>query len=281
MAIVVSQLWVYPIKSVTGILLNSVQLEKRGFQYDRRWMLVDSNHRFISQRQYPKMALIKVALSEFGLALNAPDMPTLIVPYPDPQIELYEALEVICWDDQIIAHHINGSTDNWFSDFLGMDCQLVYMPDDSLRPVDPQYAQNHDIASFSDGFPNLLISEASLADLNQRVDIDLSMSRFRPNIVVSGCAAYAEDTFGHFMVGDMNFFAVKPCSRCVVTTINPQTGKKESAEPLKTLAQFRKQKNKVLFGQNVLHQLSATNNNQLSIGDKVKIIRLEKQLEFD
>lgn len=279
--VVVSQLWIYPIKSLSGISLDSVLLEKRGFQYDRRWMLVDKENRFITQRQYPRMTLIEPELSDFGLAIRAPDMPTLIIPYPDPQIELYDEVEVTCWDDQITAHHINTAIDNWFSEFLDVDCQLVYMPDKTLRPVDPDYSQADDIASFSDGFPNLIISEASLEDLNSRVDIDLTMSRFRPNIVVSGCEPYAEDGFGHFKIEQIEFYAVKPCSRCVITTINPNSGEKESREPLQTLSQFRKMNNKVFFGQNLLHKLNYINDNQLKVGHKLVVIKPSELPRFD
>ncbi|MCW8930842.1 MAG: MOSC N-terminal beta barrel domain-containing protein [Gammaproteobacteria bacterium] len=286
--ITISQLWIYPIKSMKGILLDNVQLEKRGFQYDRRWMLIDKDNRFITQRQYPKMTLIEPSFEsdvmDYGLSVRAPDMPVLIIPYPDPMIELYDEVEVTCWDDQVKAHHINSAIDNWFSEYLGVDCQLVYMPEATLRPVDPDYViseKGDDIASFSDGFPNLVISEASLEDLNSRVDIDLTMNRFRPNIVLSGCEPYEEDRFGHFKINQIDFFAVKPCSRCVITTINPQTGEKESKEPLKTLSQFRKKSNKVFFGQNLLHKLTTISDNRLNVGDKIEIIQLSDALVFD
>ena len=286
--ITVSQLWIYPIKSLKGISLDSVQLEKRGFQYDRRWMLVDKDYRFITQRQHPKMALIEPSFEDdimsYGLSVRAPDMPVLIVPYPDAQIELYDEVEVTCWDDKVKAHHINTAIDNWFSEFLDMDCQLVYMPDTTIRPVDPDYAlsdKGDDIASFSDGFPNLVISEASLNDLNNRVDIDLTMNRFRPNIVLSGCVPYEEDRLGHFKLNQIDFYAVKPCSRCVITTINPQTGEKESPEPLLALSKYRKKNHKVFFGQNLLHKLTYLSDNRIHIGDKLEIIKASDKLSFD
>lgn len=278
--VVVSQLWIYPIKSLSGISLDSVQLEKRGFQYDRRWMLVDKDNRFITQRQYPKMTLIVPELGDFGLQLRAPDMPLLIIPYPDPQIELYEEVEVLCWDDMVSALHINNAIDNWFSEFLDTDCQLVYMPDESLRPVDPDYAIANDIASFADGFPNLIISEASLDDLNSRLENKLTMERFRPNIVISGCAPYAEDQLGHFKINQIDFYAVKPCSRCVITTINPDNGAKLSSEPLQTLSLYRKKHNKVFFGQNLLHTYNYLNDNQLSVGNLLEVIEPAEAVQF-
>ena len=276
----VSQLWIYPIKSLRGISLDTVLLEKRGFQYDRRWMLVDSDNQFITQRQYARMALIETELSEFGLSVRAPDMPVLIIPHPDQQVELYDEVKVKCWEDQIMAQHINTAIDNWFSEFLGMDCQLVYMPEHCERAVDPDYALNNDIASFSDGFPNLLISEASLVDLNRRVDIELTMNRFRPNIVISGGDPYVEDTLKHFRINGIDFFGVKPCSRCLITTINPQTGEREGREPLNTLSGYRKLNNKVYFGQNVLHKLSYVSDNLIKIGDTVEVIQQSEPLKF-
>ena len=276
----VSQLWIYPIKSLRGISLDTVQLEKRGFQYDRRWMLVDSGNQFITQRQYARMALIETELSDFGLSVRAPDMPVLIIPYPDQQVELYDEIEVKCWDDQVTVQHINTAIDNWFSEFLGIDCQLVYMPDNCERVVDPNFALNNDIVSFSDGFPNLLISEASLEDLNHRVDIELSMNRFRPNIVISGGDPYVEDTLKHFRINSIDFFGVKPCSRCVITTVNPQTAEKEGREPLNTLSGYRKLNNQVFFGQNVLHKLSYVSDNLVKVGDIVEVIQQLQPLKF-
>lgn len=278
---VISQLWIYPIKSIKGISIDKAQLEKRGFQYDRRWMLVDSKNRFISQRLCPKMALIEPEIMDFGISVRAPDMPVLIIPHSDSQVEMYDEIEVTCWDDQVTVQHVNTAIDNWFSEFLGVDCQLVYMPDSCERPVDPDYAKNEDIASFSDGFPNLIISEASLDDLNRRVDMQLTINRFRPNIVITGCEPFAEDMLGHFKVNQIDFFAVKPCSRCVITTVNPETGAKEGREPLETLSKFRKKGRKVFFGQNLLHKLNYTTDNRISVGDKLEIIQSSEPLTFD
>lgn len=280
--IVISQLWIYPIKSLKGISLDSVQLEKRGLQYDRRWMLVDMNNHFITQRQYPKMALIEVELADFGLSVRAPEMPCLIIPYPDTEIVLYDEIQVSCWDDSLTVKHINTAIDNWFSEALGVDCQLVYLPDETLRPVDPAFARKDDIASFADGFPNLLISEASLQDLNQRIkNKPLSMQRFRPNIVIKGCEPYAEDTLQHFQINQIDFYAVKPCSRCVITTIDPQTGKKSGPEPIKTLYDYRKKGDKAYFGQNLLHKLSLLTDNRLKIGDPLSIVAVSSAIQFD
>jgi uncharacterized protein YcbX len=284
----ISQLWVYPIKSMKGISLESVQLEKRGFLHDRRWMLVDKNKQFMSQRQYPQMSQVEVSfeteLGGFGLSVRAPNMPMLIIPYADPQMGIFEEITVTCWQDEIIAQVVNSAINNWFSECLQVDCQLVYMPESTERAIDKNYTLPNkamNMTSFADGFPNLLISEASLEDLNSRVDIELSMSRFRPNIVISGCAAYHEDQLAQFQINDINFYAVKPCSRCIITTIDPITGKKQNKEPLKTLATFRKKDNQVFFGQNCLHQFTHITNNNLKVGDKVTTINLVEAMIFD
>jgi len=274
--ITISQLWIYPIKSLPGISLQSAQLRARGLEYDRRWMLVDENNEFITQRQFPQMALINVELEQYGIKVGAEDMPALIIPWVNQDIETFDEVEVKVWNEQCQAIHINSSIDNWFSEALGIDCQLVYMPEKTERVVDPEFALNSDLTSFSDGFPNLLVGSASLDDLNERMDEALPIQRFRPNIVVSGCDAYAEDKWKQFKTNDIDFFGVKACSRCAITTVDHQQGKVVGKEPLKTLSEYRRKGNKVYFGQNVLHRLSQTSDNILRVGDTVEILEIGK-----
>jgi MOSC domain-containing protein len=268
----ISQLWTYPIKSLPGISITESKLFSKGLEYDRNWMLVDSNNHFISQRKYPVMALISVAIEEYGLKVSFHQMPPLIIPWVCPDVEALEPIKVTVWSDECDALHINTAIDNWFSEVLGDDCQLVYLPDESPRYVDKEYAHDDEQTRFSDGFPLLLISEASLDDLNSRLDSDqekpLTMKNFRPNIVVSGCASYDEDNWREFSVKQAQFSVVKPCSRCVITTIDPLTGKKSlSREPLKTLSLYRKKDNKVFFGQNVLVKIIQSE--ILAVGDSL------------
>ena len=274
-----SQIWVYPIKSLPGICLDSAQLEMRGLQHDRRWMLVDQNNHFITQREHPQMALVNVEMEQYGIKVKTDDMPVLIIPWVDQEVETFDEVEVKVWNDTCQALHINSAIDNWFSEALGIDCQLVYMPEKTQRTVDPEFTQSFtrrdELTSFTDGFPNLLIGEASLIDLNQKMDTPLPMQRFRPNLVVEGAEPFAEDTWRHFQIGGLDFHAVKACSRCAITTVDHEKGEVAGKEPLKTLSQYRRKGNKVYFGQNVLHRLP-NGPQTLRVGDSVTVIERGK-----
>jgi uncharacterized protein YcbX len=172
------------------------------------------------------------------------------------------------WGDECKAIPASPAAHEWMSQYLGMDCRVVYMPEDSIRLVNPKYAiAPTDHVSFADGFPFLLISQASLDDLNQRLETPLPMNRFRPNFVVSGCTSFAEDTWKRIRIGTMEFHLVKPCARCIVTTVDQQTADR-GQEPLRTLAQYRMQDGKILFGQNLV----AVGVGQVSVGDAVEVL---------
>jgi uncharacterized protein len=244
-----SALYRYPVKSLAGQSLQQVQLDACGLAADRRWMLVDREGRFLSQRELPRMTLITPRLEPQGVFLQAPEMPGLGVSYPDEEAE---RIKVRVWGDVCMAQLGDDSAHAWLSDFLGMACRLVYMPEETVRPVDPDYALAQDRTAFADGFPLLLISQASLDDLNQRLAEPLPMLRFRPNLVVEGCTPYAEDEWRRIRIGELTLRVVKPCSRCKITTVDPYTAETGS-EPLKTLASYRRRGNQVYFGQNLLH----------------------------
>jgi uncharacterized protein YcbX len=228
--------------------MESVVVEERGLQYDRRWMLVDAQNHFLTQRKLAKMALFKVSIKKEGLEVTAPEMPTLYIPFA-PQTA--EVISVRVWDDTCQAIVVSNKASLWFSKALQITCKLVYMPDDSLRPVDERYSGNNEIVSFADGYPFLLIGEASLADLNSRLSQPVSMNRFRPNLVINTTEPFAEDTWRSIRIGEATFHLVKPCARCILTTIDQQNGV-AGKEPLKTLSSYRTFHNKVLFGQNLL-----------------------------
>ncbi|MGK0291604.1 MAG: hypothetical protein ACI86H_003073, partial [bacterium] len=247
--IIVSQLYVYPIKSAQGIALTEAIVGKKGFQYDRRWMLVDENGSFLSQRKYPQMASLEVQFAGEGLSVSAPNMSSLLIPF-EPMTK--ELLDVQVWDDIVSAVIVGNDSNVWFSKFLGIKSQLVFFPEEEFRQVDQEYAEPQHGTGFSDGFPFLLISEASLDDLNSRLEEPVTMERFRPNIVVQGCNAFEEDFWKEVQIGNITFSVVKPCSRCIITTLDPKTGKKIGKEPLKTLSSYRKVKSQVYFGQNIV-----------------------------
>lgn len=269
MSISLSEITIYPIKSCGGIPLGSGRLEPRGLQHDRRWMLVDDDGMFLTQREHPRMTFIQVACTQDGLELNAPGMEALLVPV---ESHSKEHVHVVVWDDRMEAQLASDEAAAWFSAYLGMECRLVVMSDRSFRPVDRNYTLKNDVVSFADAFPLLLISDASLADLNSRLESPIPMKRFRPNLVVSGCEAFEEDTWELIRIGDMLLHVVKPCARCTITTIDTVTAVK-TTEPLKTLATYRTMRNKVMFGQNLIHEGTGT----LKLGDTVHILKRKSE----
>ncbi len=265
MNISLSEITIYPVKSCGGIPLDSARLEPRGLQHDRRWMLVDADGMFMTQRDHPRMTLVQVAVKHDALELKAPGMEALFLPLESQSKEL---VSVTVWDDDVEAQVAGEEPSLWFSEYLGVACRLVVMSGLSLRPVDRNYAVHDDVVSFADAFPLLLISDASLADLNSRLDSPIPMKRFRPNLVVTGCEAYEEDTWEQIMIGETLMHVVKPCARCTITTVDTMTAEK-SSEPLRTLAAYRAIDNKVMFGQNLIHEGTGT----LKLGDTVHILK--------
>lgn len=260
----ISELYIYPIKSLAGIAVTEALVTKTGFEHDRRWMLVDENGRFISQREVPEMALLQVSVQDNGLlATHKTKGNRIFIPFQSTGRQV----KVTIWDDTCSAEYVNRGTDKWFTAMLGINCRLVYMPDETKRIVDQRYAPGNAVTSFSDAYPFMIIGQASLDDLNSRLDQALPTNRFRPNIVFTGGQPFEEDRMGHFTVGDIDFYGVKLCARCNIITIdqdNAQSGK----EPAKTLAGYRKKNNKILFGQNLVHQGAGI----ISIGDRMQII---------
>ena len=260
----VSQLFIYPIKSLGGISVSNAVVTDRGFQYDRRWMLVDKNKEFMTQREFAEMALLQTELLEDGLKVYHKQKGTVIVIPFEPEGEI---TTVQVWSDRCKAVIVDEKINEWFSDMLKRSCQLVYMPGTTKRRVDGRYAFNKEITNFSDGYPFMTIGQSSLDDLNSRLEEKLPINRFRPNIVFTGGIAFEEDTWAHFTLNDINFFGVKLCSRCVITTINQDTIKK-SKEPLKTLATYRQKNHKIYFGQNLLHHGEGI----IHVGDEIKLV---------
>jgi uncharacterized protein YcbX len=248
--LVLQEIYLYPIKSLGGIAVQEAQVEERGFKYDRRWMLVDQSGEFLTQRQHPQLALLQVALSESQLEVFSKGDPSQRIAF-DLDLASNQELQVSVWGDQVLARVVSVEVSRWFSDFLKMDLDLVVMPESSHRKMDPRYAVQGESVSFADGMPYVMIGQASLDELNQRLEVPISMDRFRPNLVFSGGEAYAEDQFKQLQIGEVEFQVVKPCARCVLITVNQQTGEK-GKEPLATLATYRTVNNKVYFGQNAV-----------------------------
>lgn len=263
----VSGLSIYPVKSCAGIALSSSKVEAFGLSYDRRWMVVDEKGVMLTQRKLAKMCLIQTEFIDGQLYLKHSSMPDITVLQPDTRVKS----RVKVWADECLAYDAGDEPANWLSQVLGVVCRLVYFPDDEIRQVDLNFASKNDKTAFSDGFPLLLISQASLDDLNSRMKQPVSMSRFRPNIVVQGCPPYAEDSWKKIRVGNILFRLVKPCSRCVIPSINTDTAERET-EPTKTLIIYRQRERKIFFGQNVIAEINNDVSSEIKVGMSVEII---------
>jgi uncharacterized protein YcbX len=264
--LVLQEIYLYPIKSLGGIAVQEAQVEERGFKYDRRWMLVDQSGEFLTQRQHPQLALLQVALSESQLEVFSKGDPSQRIAF-DLDLASNQELLVSIWGDQVLARVVSAEVSRWFSDFLQMDLDLVVMPESSHRKMDPRYAVQGESVSFADGMPYVMIGQSSLDELNQRLEAPVAMDRFRPNLVFSGGQAFEEDQFTRVKVGEVDFQVVKPCARCVLITVNQQTGEK-GKEPLATLATYRTVNNKVYFGQNAVALILGC----VRVGEKLTIL---------
>ena len=261
MTLTLASITVYPVKSAAGTAVEEWELDDFGLRYDRRWMLVDDAGEFLTQRSYPRLALVRTAIGNGSLYLEAPGMPALELPlHPHPTVHT----SVRVWKDRCGATWTGERPARWFSTFLEASCNLVHMADNTVRPADQTYAPSGTRVSFADAFPFLIISEASLADLNRRLPDPVPMNRFRPNLVISGCEPYAEDSWDRLESKGVRLKVVKPCARCVVTTTDQATAQR-AKEPLRTLGRYRKVHGKVMFGQNAVHETTG----RLRVGNPV------------
>jgi uncharacterized protein YcbX len=274
-----SEIYIYPIKSLGGILLNTANITTRGLENDRRFMLIDENGRFLSQREYPQLAIFQTEIEAESLKItNKKNGSTLQISLQySLNRKITKSLNVQIWDDETTAIEVSQEASDWFTQALSIPTRLVYMHEESLRKTDAQYSlTGEEITSFSDGYPILIIGQSSLDDLNNRLENPVSINRFRPNFVFTDGEPFEEDAWHEFTVGDINFFGVKPCARCIMTTIDQETGEKKGKEPLLTLNKYRKAGNRILFGQNVLISQLGT----VSVGDDVNILSRKKLAKF-
>lgn len=267
----VQDIYVYPVKSLGGIKKSGCTALQRGFKYDRRWMLVDESGKFISQRTEYRLALLKTELTTTHLLISHKLDSARSIQIPLAKLNPGEISATI-WEDQVQVIHSTEQTDEWFSQYLGKSCRLVFMPESGKRPIDPRYAEKDEQVSLADAFPYLLIGQSSLNELNSRLSEPVLMNRFRPNLVVAGTEAFAEDAWAEIKVGEVCFKVAKPCARCVLTTVDQETGIK-GKEPLLTLSTYRTINNKVLFGQNLI----ALNEGRIRVNDPVEVIRYKTE----
>lgn len=263
MSFTVSAIYIYPVKSLGGFSVTESTVTTRGFEYDRRWMLVDNKGKFMTQRELHSMALLQTSITPKGLHIYHKQNPdkNILIPF---LLSALKIKQVQVWEDVCEAWVYDEVINKWFSEILKIDCELVYMPDKTNRLVDKDYAKENEITSFSDGYPFLIIGQASLDDLNSKLSQPILIDRFRPNIVFTSGEPYAEDNWQSFTINEIDFFGVKTCSRCVVTTIDQQT-MNAGKEPLKTLATYRSANNKIKFGMNLLHKGTG----KIKVGEKI------------
>jgi len=266
-----SELNIYPVKSLKGIPLQESIVEDRGLRHDRRWMLVDSANRFLTQREHPAMARIEIKI----------DGERVTAGFDGREVEMTLTLatdefhEVKIFSSTVRSQFYPAEVDRWFSDILEVDCRLVTMPEGAHRAVNPVYAVRRfkDEVSFADGYPFMLLGEASLDDLNTRLAETVPMNRFRPNFVVSGSDTYAEDNWCIVKIGSTVFHVVKSCERCVITTVDQVKGEKTGKEPLRTLSIYRTVKGNALFGR---YLIAENPGGTVRVGDKIEVLERAK-----
>ncbi len=276
MTITLAEIRIFPVKSLRGDSHTHATVEPIGLQGDRRWMVIDPHGTAITQREVPRMALVHATASATGLHLATPHLATLhLATLGLPPLAIAEPApnnpprRVSLWRQHIAAISAGREADAWLHQALGLRCHLVFLADPAARPVDPAYSIPGDTVSFADGFPLLLTTIESLADLNARLPHPIPMLRFRPNLVVEGAPAWAEDHWRRIHIGDTTFRVAKPCDRCIMTTIDPETAERpDPEEPLRTLKTFRRDgRGRVLFGQNLVPEVCGT----VRVGDLVRI----------
>lgn len=245
----VHSLHIYPVKSLAGIQVSHFEMDDFGPRGDRRWMIVDEDRSFVTQRALPELARVTTSLSEGSVSISIPGEGDFTLQQTDQE------LRVLVWRDWVAAFSGEAPASEALSRFCGKPLRFVFMPDSSFRRVDAGRVSEYRRVGFADGFPFLITNIASLDDLSERLGEPVDMRRFRPNIVIRGTAPWQEDHWRKLAVGEQNFDIVKPCSRCVLTTVNPDTGVKDPAlQPLRSLSGYRRTPDGVIFGQNAIHE---------------------------
>ena len=258
----------FPVKSCRGESVGSAVVEPWGLRGDRRWMVVDEHGAAITAREANRLVLLDPEITPYGLRVTAPDLPALDVSTPDPVAQTPVSL----WSSRLDAVPAGAEADAWFSKALDRSVHLVHLDDPRKRPTSPAYSEPGDRVSFADGYPLLLATEESLAAVNDEVTVSghdpLPMTRFRPNVVVGGVEAWAEDDWRRIRIGDAVFRAVKGCARCVITTIDPDTAVRDK-EPIASLARVRRWDGATWFGINLVPD---TYDVTIRVGDEFEVL---------
>lgn len=263
----VSRLFVYPLKSAGGIVLDRAELDALGVRHDRRWMLLDGSGRFISQRRHPRMALLRPRLEADRVIVEADGLELLVL--PRPAIPGGAPTTIDLWGRSARALDCGAPAAEWFSAWLGESVRLVYMPPELARAVDPGFAVGRgDRVALVDGYPLHMLTASAIDLLNRRLATPLDVRRFRPNIVVEGAPPHAEDGWRVIRIGGIVLHVVKPCARCTVTTTDQDTAA-QGREPLRALATYRRWEGAVHFGQNLIHEGPG----ELRVGSAVEVLQ--------
>ncbi|MFO7994156.1 MAG: MOSC domain-containing protein [Marinobacter sp.] len=258
----VHSLYVYPVKSLAGIEVSEFQMDDFGPAGDRRWMIVDTDRQFVTQRSNPELALIGTRLEKGQIVVDIPGEGEFsLVAGP-------EECRVRVWQDWAKAVYGGGAASEAISRFCGDTFRFVFMPEETFRRVDAGRVSEYRRISFADGFPFLITNLASLEELNSRLKTAVEMRNFRPNIVVEGATAWEEDTWRTLSINNIEFSLVKPCSRCVVTTVDPDRGlKAPDLQPLRELGTYRRTTDGVIFGMNAIHESAG----EIRVGNPVTL----------
>jgi uncharacterized protein YcbX len=265
--LLLTEIWIYPIKSLAGVRVKSGAIKEKGMAGDRRLMLIDDSNQFMTQRQNPMMSQFNVAFDGRTISVSSKKDSALGEIKISTEKASNSVIQATIWDDVVEVTEVDRRHSEWFSEALGTPCKLVLFPEANQRRVDPKYVQENKNVSLADGYPYLIIGTNSLRDLSDRIGTEMPMKRFRPNFVFEGGAPYEEDGWKNFQIGNVQFVGVKPCGRCVLITVDPETGIKGD-EPLRTLSTYRKADGKVRFGQNVIMIKEGVVNE----GDEIKLL---------
>jgi uncharacterized protein len=264
-----TEIWIYPVKGLGGIRLSSARVFEKGLLHDRRWMLIDDEGIFMTQRAYPQMALFKLSFNNKSDAIiitKKDATSNQSISFNTDTSLSGTTFRTKIWDDEVDVQEVDPKLNEWFSFHFNMNTRLVRFPENNPRPVDSKYKVNNEHVSLADAYPFLIIGQSTLDLLNTKLKHPIPMDRFRPNFVFTGAEPHAEDTWRDFTIGKNRFVGVKLCARCAVPTVNQETAEK-GVEPSATLATYRKWDNKIWFGQNVV----ALDYGHVSDGDKITI----------
>lgn len=265
MTIEVSQLFRFPVKSLKGSSLEKMQVDAFGPRWDRRFMLANQNGRFLTQREFPIMGQFGAEINADSLQLTYAGVTKTLSLVKLSRFAQHRSVSI--WKDEVSARLIESDINPWLSDILQTRVTLCFMDDDTHRQVDTQYALQGDRTSFADGYPFLIISEASIEFLSEKVGRELSVERFRPNVVLTGCEAFAEDEWTKIAINGIEFDVVKPCARCSIPTLNLKTSEKE-IDVMQMMLKHRRQGKAVMMGQNAIHRQHGV----LQVGQAVEVL---------